>query len=70
MTWWSNSVYVKEGFEYKGCFKDNHSKMVPKFLKVVNSVEACKDLAIKGKFDTFSLQYGGECYVGNKPAYN
>jgi hypothetical protein len=44
--------------------------MIPNFLGNVASVDACKELAIKGKFDTFSLQYGGQCFVGNKSAYN
>ena len=73
-TAWTNNVYVKgerkDEYHYKGCFKDNGTRMVPNFLGNVASVDACKDLAIKGKFDTFSLQYGGQCFVGNKSAYN
>jgi hypothetical protein len=65
-------VYKKKvaQWEYKGCFKDNGNRMVPSFVGKVTSVDACKELAVKGKFDTFSLQYGGECWVGNKSPYN
>ena len=45
--------------------------MIPNLLaKKVSSVNDCKELAVKGKFDTFSLQYWGECWAGNKSPYN
>ncbi len=70
-TAWTNNVYVKvEGYKYRGCFKDNNTRMVPIFKGMVTSVDGCKKIAIDGKFDTFSLQYGGQCFVGNKSAYN
>jgi hypothetical protein len=68
-------VYKKKSafdgtWEYKGCFKDNGTRMIPILAGKVTSVDACKELALKGKFDTFSLQYWGECWVGNKSIYN
>ena len=44
--------------------------MIPTYLGDVPSVDTCKALAIKGNFDTFSLQSGGECFVGKNPAYD
>lgn len=76
-TAWTNNVYVKKEepartpeWKYKGCYKDDPARMVPNYLGDVRSVQACKDLAIKGKYDTFSLQYGGQCFVGNKPNFS
>ncbi len=43
--------------------------MVPNKIGTVLTIEECKSLAIKGKFDTFALQYGQECWAGNKPAF-
>ncbi len=44
--------------------------MVPKFVGNVGSVESCQAKAVALNMDTFSLQYGGECYVGNSPNYS
>jgi len=65
---WTNQVYQKP-YTYKGCYKDSAYRMVPTFIQNVNSVEDCKNLAIKYKFDTFALQYRGFCFVGNAPNY-
>ena len=69
----TNVVWVKTEqileYKYMGCYKDDKSKLIPNFLGKVTSPDECRKLAIKASYDTFSLQYGGECYGGNKPYY-
>ena len=51
---WANKVYVKS-YQYKGCYKDNASRVIPNFLGDVSSVRACKLLAYANQFDTFGV---------------
>jgi hypothetical protein len=51
---WANQVYVKP-YQYKGCYKDNSSRMIPNLLGNVSSVSACKLLAYANKYDTFGV---------------
>jgi hypothetical protein len=65
---WTNQIYVKP-YSYKGCYKDNESRMVPQYTGDVTSLAACKAKAFSLKMNTFSLQFGGQCFVGNSPNY-
>jgi hypothetical protein len=40
-------------------------KFLPNSLGRVTSVLACKELALKGKFNTYALHNYGSCYGGN-----
>ena len=50
---------------YQGCYRDKGDRALPTRLANVTSVQQCYDQAKSGNYNTFGLQYGGECWVGN-----
>ena len=65
----TNIIWVKTDkkieFKYMGCYKADSTKLIPHYLGNVTSTYECKNLAIKARFDTFALQFGGICWAGN-----
>lgn len=55
-------------FEYKGCWKDTTDRAIPTFLEGVKP-ENCMSEAVKRGFNTYGLQNGNQCFVGNDPNY-
>lgn len=65
----------KEGFEntnskyeYKGCWNDKNDRAIQTFLKNV-SPENCEKEALQNGFNTYGLQNGNQCFVGNNSDY-
>jgi hypothetical protein len=57
-------------YEYKGCFRDNWNRAIPTYVGNVRNKEECEERAEKSGANTFGLQFFGQCFVGNNPAYN
>ena len=56
---------------YLGCFKDSSDRAIKKFLAPSgNTVESCSNLAKNSNYNTFSLQFNGECWADNNPIYS
>jgi hypothetical protein len=57
-------------FSYQGCYRDQGNRALPNFLGNVGSVNDCKTKAMAGRYNTFGLQYYGECWAGNNTDWN
>jgi hypothetical protein len=55
----------KNSYQYQGCYNDQGNRALPAYLRQVGSMEECKAAAIEGQYNTFGLQYYGECWAGN-----
>lgn len=55
---------------YQGCFKDNGSRMIPKFHGNVSKKEDCFAKAKQAGDNVVGLQYGGQCFTGNNSRYD
>ena len=55
-------------FEYKGCWKDTTDRAIPMYLEGVTP-ENCMSEAIKKGYNTYGLQNGNQCFIGNNPDY-
>ncbi len=55
---------VSGNFNYKGCFNDKEVKAIPKFYKIVNSIDECAQFAETNNQNVFGVQYNGQCYTG------
>lgn len=52
-------------YSYQGCHRDNPVRALPVNLQNVRSVEQCAEKSKSAGFNTFGLQYYGECWAGN-----
>jgi len=71
----NNKKNIESFFEstpnYLGCFKDSSDRAIKKFLAPSgNTVETCSKLANISNYNTFSLQFKGECWADNNPLYS
>jgi hypothetical protein len=70
-TSWNNKIYVNgppssiNGYNYKGCYNDNSTRMIPNQQKNVSSIQECADIAKNLNSNVFGLQAGGQCFTGN-----
>lgn len=68
---WVNRVYKKAPrFEHKGCFKDTPERAIPIFAKRTRNFDECKQEALNRGMNTFGIQAGNECWVGNDSPYD
>ena len=68
---WINRVHKKAPrYDYKGCFKDKPERAIPTLAKNTRNFDECKQEAIKRGMNTFGIQAGNECWVGNDVAYD
>jgi len=65
MTNTSNNLYT-----YVGAFNDQGQRAFPSQLSDVQTIDQCYQQAKNENFDTFALQNGSQCFVGNKPSYD
>ena len=57
-------------WEHQGCFNDKPERALPTQLNNVTSVQDCLKQAKDKGFNTFALQYGGQCFAGNNTDWN
>lgn len=57
-------------WEHQGCFNDRPERALPTQLNNVTSVQDCLKQAKDKGFNTFALQYGGQCFAGNNADWN
>ena len=65
----ANVYDTSPNYKYKGCYKDNmDSHALPEYYDIpAYSVNDCYDLMKDdARYDIFALQFGGECWAGNK----
>jgi GH35 family endo-1,4-beta-xylanase len=66
----SSGILATAANGYVGCYTDTATRALPTRLAASNStVENCIAAAKGGKFAYAGLQYGGECWAGNKPGF-
>jgi hypothetical protein len=74
---WRNNVYKLKtlpkkdyvpivGEKFEGCFKDAGNRDLSKRLNTGGHIKKCFEMAMDKGFKYAGLQYGGECWVGNK----
>jgi len=51
-------------YTYIGCYQDNSNRVLPVQGNNVGSMEGCRQQAIDGGYNTFGLQYYGQCWMG------
>jgi len=56
---------VRSNYQYRGCYRDTGDRALPLQLPNVNSVDECYKQAMTKGYNTFGLQYYGQCFVGN-----
>jgi cbb3-type cytochrome oxidase subunit 3 len=64
-----NVFATSENYKYKGCYSDDlDNPALPQYYDTTaNSVDDCYNMMKDdNKYDIFALQYGGECWAGNK----
>ncbi|NDB83587.1 MAG: hypothetical protein EB127_12820 [Alphaproteobacteria bacterium] len=61
----ANNVILSK-FTNVGCYGDDYSKVIPKYVGKVKSAAQCARLAEENNSNLFGVQNGGECYVGNE----
>jgi hypothetical protein len=52
-------------YSYQGCYRDAPNRALPVSLNNVKSVEECANISKARGFNTFGLQYYGQCWAGN-----
>ena len=66
---WANVPNVL-GYEYQGCYGDDWSRTIPHQKEDVRTREECAKKAKENNMNTFGLQYGGQCFIGNYPEHD
>jgi len=51
-------------YKYDGCFRDDGSRMIPKYNGSYPNINTCYNLAKSKNHTVFGVQYGGECWTG------
>ena len=54
-----------QNYTYQGCYKDKSSRAIPTLVQNVSSVGQCAEIAKNKSASVFSVQNGGECFIGN-----
>ncbi len=75
---WSQNIYgitellpeLSNKNELKGCFRDDNKRTIPGDLGQVNNQFECAKKAKDRGFNTYALQYNGQCFAGNNPPYD
>jgi hypothetical protein len=65
----ANEFATSENYKYKGCYTDKlDDPALPQYYDTpAKSVDDCYNMMKDdNKYDIFALQYGGECWAGNK----
>ena len=57
-------------YSHKGCWGDSGNRALPEFKGNVKTIDECAQIAKKGGFKTFGLQYYGQCFMGNNTNWN
>jgi hypothetical protein len=58
---------VSGNYSYKGCFNDRGVRAIPKFNKIVTSIDQCAQIAESNNQNVFGVQYNGQCFTGLNP---
>lgn len=66
----SYSCSPSKPYIYVGAFNDQSQRALPNQLNDVQSIDQCYQQAKNGNYDTFALQNGSQCFVGNSPKYS
>jgi hypothetical protein len=61
----SNTAPPPSLYSHKGCWGDGGSRAISRYAGNVKTIDECAQIAKKGGFKTFGLQYYGQCFVGN-----
>jgi hypothetical protein len=61
----ANNVTLSK-FTNVGCYGDDYSKVIPRYVGKVKTAAQCSRLAEENNANLFGVQNGGECYIGNE----